>query len=379
MNDDVIREQIGRMRKRTIVTYAIMISLMLCMVLGTIIYYEMRIRSITGAVYQEDSAASKVLVKNMFQTTIDYERVKISGEAVKSAGYTENGFDYLFYMSGQSWIIAVTVIIAIAMGAYAVYQYIRFNKRFIYPTIIQLSGENQELKNKLATSVKYVEKRNVQLQEFIENVAHQVKTPLTALGMALDMGGSREECFFHIDRIKQFIQRLMNISRMESGKVILAREDIVISRMLEEAVLAVDVDKSRIKVVCNDMDYYINGDNGWLKECFINIISNSADYIKNKEDGTILVNADCRDDKCVITIEDNGEGFTREDINSIFNRFESDKDASAFHVGIGLNLAKLIVEAHHGSIYASNAHEHQGAQFRITIPKYNLKRGKSTN
>ena len=367
MDAQMVKEHIEHMRKRMIITYIIMTMIMIFITFGMTIYYELRIRAVTGAVYRQEQSASKVLIKELFKLEIGKDNLDAATSAIKYAGYTENGFEYLFAAGGHN-------IIMIAVSVYAVRDYINISKKYTYPIMIKLSEENEELKEKLLTNVKYVEKRNKQLQDFIENVAHQVKTPLTALGMAIDMDAGREECFFHIDRIKAFIQRLMNISRMESGKVIFAREDIMVCHMLEEAVLASGVDKDKVEILCKEPDYCVNGDRGWLKECFINIISNSAEYIKDREDGRIVISADCREDKCVIVIEDNGPGFARENTDSIFERFESDKDAGAFHVGIGLNLAKLIVEAHHGVIHAGNAYEHQGARFRVVLPKYNLKK-----
>lgn len=379
MRDEVIREHIDRIRKHTIVTYCIVIGVMLCMVFGTMIYYELRLRTIVGTVYMEDQDASKILVRSMFSTHINKAGIDMSDVATKAAGYTENGFEYLVSISGQNVIAIIAIILAIMIGVFAIKQYMDTDKKFIYPTLLKLSEENNQLREQLDTSVKYVDKRNRQLQDFIENIAHQVKTPLTALGMAIDMGGSRDECFFHIERIREFIQRLMNISRMESGKVIFAREEINVKNMLKDAIHSAGVDEDKIELTCNDSGYSINGDRSWLKECFINIISNSSDYVKDNPNGEIVINAECRDDKCVITVTDNGPGFDKENINSIFDRFESDKSAGAFHVGIGLNLAKLIVEAHRGTIYASNAYEQQGAQFRVVIPRFNLKGGKSIN
>ena len=60
-------------------------------------------------------------------------------------------------------------------------------------------------------------------------------------------------------------------------------------------------------------------------------------------------------------------------ISGIFDRFEGKNSQSEFHAGIGLNLSKLIIEAHHGSIRASNSEKYKGAEFRILLPLYKLK------
>ncbi|MBO5459391.1 MAG: hypothetical protein J5981_03975 [Lachnospira sp.] len=81
------------------------------------------------------------------------------------------------------------------------------------------------------------------------------------------------------------------------------------------------------------------------------------------------------EDKCVIKVVDNGDGFGEGCEESIFNRFETNGDYQSFNTGIGLNLSKLIIEAHHGTIQAYNS-DSKGAVFRIVIPKFELKRGK---
>ena len=81
------------------------------------------------------------------------------------------------------------------------------------------------------------------MQNFTENIAHQIKTPLTALSLALDRleesGENRElleRCFEQIERIRSFISKLMTISRMEAGKIIMTEQDINVNSMLCDVV-----------------------------------------------------------------------------------------------------------------------------------------------
>ena len=114
-------------------------------------------------------------------------------------------------------------------------------------------------------------------------------------------------------------------------------------------------------------------DEGWLMESFINLIDNSGSYVKDSVDGRIYIDVDRCEDDCIITIADNGVGLNDEVFNNIFNRFETEGKAQDFRAGIGLNLSKLIVEAHHGTIKAGNSERYGGAEFVVTLPMYKLK------
>lgn len=108
---------------------------------------------------------------------------------------------------------------------------------------------------------------------------------------------------------------------------------------------------------------------GWV-EAIANVIGNSADYIKNIHDGKVYITAGCDERKVVIRIEDNGKGLTVKDQDDIFDRFSTTRNsASDMHVGLGLNLSRLIIEAHYGIIKAGNSEEYGGAEFTIILPK----------
>ena len=129
------------------------------------------------------------------------------------------------------------------------------------------------------------------------------------------------------------------------------------------------VNNCNITSYCDDEDYFINADEEWLLEAFINIVQNCSEEAENVD-----INAVCNADKCIITIKDDGKGIAKNKLDNIFNRFESGKSYNSLHTGIGLNLSKLIIEAHHGSVSVNNNEDGRGVSFRIIIPKYNMKR-----
>ena len=175
------------------------------------------------------------------------------------------------------------------------------------------------------------------MQDFIENIAHQIKTPLAVIAMKLDLlkGWITEVpventlhyekmvdvCSLNTFKIKKFIKKLLDISRIEAGKVIFADDEVEVDSLVLESI-------------------------------------NSS-----------IVNLD----KCRITISDNGKGLSVEDFNNIFNRFEPGSEAGEFRYGIGLNLSKLIIESHNGRIRAGNSENYGGAEFTVELQVYALK------
>ena len=81
-------------------------------------------------------------------------------------------------------------------------------------------------------------------------------------------------------------------------------------------------------------------------------------------------------DKCVIKVVDNGNGFADGDTAHLFDRFETQGDYASFQTGIGMNLSRLVVEAHSGTIQANNRQDGQGAVFWVVLPQFALKQGK---
>ena len=161
----------------------------------------------------------------------------------------------------------------------------------------------------------------------------------------------------------------MTISRMEAGKIIMTEQDVNVNSMLCDVVSQLPKNNCNITVECNDEDYCINADEEWIREAFINIIQNSSELCDKVE-----VKAACRDDKCIVNIKDNGSGFEEDRIPYVFDRFETTGSAAAGHAGIGLNLSRLIIEAHHGTIDVCNNEDGKGAVIRVQIPRYVLKR-----
>ena len=243
-------------------------------------------------------------------------------------------------------------------------------------------ADNERLSKQLDNEHIYNKEQHQKMQDFIENIAHQIKTPLAIITMKLEMleekcddSPQRKEiadCTGNAFRIKTFIKKLLDISRFEAGKVVMTSDEVDVAAILQESINSSVADRNKIVTDYGNEKLCMYADEGWIVECFINLLDNCAEYLAD-DNTKVYVDVTRKNDDCVVTIADNGKGLSTEQFNSIFNRFETNGSAADFKAGIGLNLSKLIVQAHHGSIKAGNSEKYGGAEFVVTLPMYRLK------
>lgn len=376
------------------------------------IYYSIRQRALVGALYLYDKASAMDLIDRMMHMNISRKTYEAGLEAMIEAGYTRNGYMYLAHINYENVINIVIGLILLLLLIYGLVHCYRIGRKDCLGSLKGYVRENGILKEQLNKEHEYNICQYKKMQEFVENIAHQIKTPLSVMTMKLEMlqdilqshicspdstkadaiktaaTGCLEqqynnitdgitiisECTKSAFKIKVFIKKLLDISRIESGKVILATEKVVIDYIVEESVESAVADKSKVIVdYGTDVKRVMYADEGWLAEALINIISNSYECICDKENGRVYIDISSNNEVCIIKIADNGDGIDKTKISGIFDRFEGKNSQSEFHAGIGLNLSKLIIEAHHGSIRASNSEKYKGAEFRILLPLYKLK------
>lgn len=378
--NEKVRRALSLFRRRQtlfVIIYAAVNSLI---TVGIIVYYKLKEQALVGAYYLADRNGSRTLVGEMFNNNLSRDRIIAGKSAMVDAGFGSHGFSYLNRISGEIYIfmgIAAVIMIVLVMALIWCY---RLGKHGFMADIISVSDENDKLKKQLENEQDYNKQQYQKMHDFIENIAHQIKTPLAVITMKLEMlqadssqAALISDCTGNAFRIKAFIKELLDISRFEAGKVIIARDEIEAASLIEESINSSSVDRKIVITNYGKESLHMYADEGWLMESFINLIDNSGSYVKDSVDGRIYIDVDRCEDDCIITIADNGVGLNDEVFNNIFNRFETEGKAQDFRAGIGLNLSKLIVEAHHGTIKAGNSERYGGAEFVVTLPMYKLK------
>ena len=225
--------------------------------------------------------------------------------------------------------------------------------------------------------------------DFISIASHQLRTPLTAIkgyaSMILEgtygevptkIRGVLDKIYRSSQRLVFLVNDLLNVSRIEQGRMKYEEEDIRIVNLVKEIYdeLKVNADRKKLKfsffVDPDDSDIIVKGDYGKLRQAITNIIDNS---IKYTDVGYVLISLKKDETKkyVLITIRDSGIGIDPKKLNTIFEKFERAEDAIKTHTegsGLGLFVAKEIIKHHKGEIWADSKGKGQGAIFYIKLP-----------
>lgn len=394
-NQDDIEQKFMDFRKKQTLFIAASFIVNAAVVMLLCLYYNLKQRALTGALYLYDKTAAEnyldVLSKMKITQAVG-RYVNEGNAAIEKIGYGSKGYSYIFLLSGEIWIYIIALLILSVIFICGMVSIRSMTAHSVIADALAVKERNVILENRLKQENEYNKKQQRKMQDFIENIAHQIKTPLAAIILNLEfmqelhmderMGRLVDESAGSAFRIRDFIRTLLNISRFENKKVIIAADEVIIGSIITDSInncmnCMIHENQNDIFIVQYDdkcESAVIYADEMWLVEAIANVIGNSADYIKNIPDGKVYITAGCDERKIVIRIEDNGKGLTVKDQDDIFDRFSTTRNsASDMHVGLGLNLSRLIIEAHYGIIKAGNSEEYGGAEFTIILPRYRLK------
>jgi signal transduction histidine kinase len=394
-NQDDIEQKFMDFRKKQTLFIAASFIVNAAVVMLLCLYYNLKQRALTGALYLYDKTAAEnyldVLSKMKITQAVG-RYVNEGNAAIEKIGYGSKGYSYIFLLSGEIWIYIIALLILSVIFICGMVSIRSMTAHSVIADALAVKERNVILENRLKQENEYNKKQQRKMQDFIENIAHQIKTPLAAIILNLEfmqelhmderMGRLVDESAGSAFRIRDFIRTLLNISRFENKKVIIAADEVIIGSIITDSInncmnCMIHENQNDIFIVQYDdkcESAVIYADEMWLVEAIANVIGNSADYIKNIPDGKVYITAGCDERKVVIRIEDNGKGLIVKDQDDIFDRFSTTRNsASDMHVGLGLNLSRLIIEAHYGIIKAGNSEEYGGAEFTIILPRYRLK------
>lgn len=239
--------------------------------------------------------------------------------------------------------------------------------------IIKQEEPNKELENLLATindSLKAIrseriiyEKREKEFQKQIENISHDLRTPLTSiLGYlrVLDQSGLEQEdkeALSIIQRKAYLLQRLISqfydFSRLTSEDYVLEMEQIDIARLLRETVIdyyqELSVKNLQIDLDIPEHPILVEANSNAMERVFLNLLQNACRYAESE----LKIGIEQSKDEVTISFENNVTDFSEDDLNSIFERFYMrDNARSEGASGLGLTIAKHLVEKMKGTLEA---------------------------
>ena len=223
-------------------------------------------------------------------------------------------------------------------------------------------------------------KDKLKLKDSLSDISHQLKTPLTSINIMLDnildnpeMDDKTKEKFIQnikreITNISSLVGEILKLSKFDASVIKFEKEQVFINDLVEGAISNVEMmaelkninievtNQDNIKLVC---------DAKWQTEAITNILKNCIEH--SKENSTIIIDINSNKIYKQIIIRDNGEGIDEKDLPHIFERFYKGKNSSKDSVGIGLALAKTIIEKDNGSIKVDSK---KGKQTTFVIKYY---------
>ena len=221
--------------------------------------------------------------------------------------------------------------------------------------------------------------------EFIATVSHEFRTPLTSLTMGIDilskqvLGGinerqkellvaAKDDC----ERLRKFVKELLDLSKLESGKSEVKRETINLEQLLEHVLkpfrLPLEEKGIHLTLDLSPEVPEFRGDTQQLTWVMTNLVSNALKFTEN--DGSVTISARRKGETMEVSVADTGRGIPAQALESIFDKFvqlKGIKETTPGSVGLGLAIAREVVEAHGGKIWV-NSQVGKGSTFSFSLP-----------
>jgi two-component system phosphate regulon sensor histidine kinase PhoR len=219
-------------------------------------------------------------------------------------------------------------------------------------------------------------------QDFIHNISHELRTPLASLkaltetlidGAMDDPPAARKFLLSmetEVDTLSLMVSELLELSRIESGRVPLKLHAIspceLVNRAVERLYLQADRAGLIIDTDCDPSITPVLADASRLEQVLVNLLHNAIKF--TPQGGRIVIKATLEQELIKFSVQDNGSGIPAIDLPRIFERFfKSDRARRGGGTGLGLAISRHLVEAHGGKIWAESI-EGQGSTFTFTIP-----------
>lgn len=322
-------------------------------------------------------------------------------------GYTQNTVAIGEISKERSTFIKIDIAIIIAGGIAVTSVLLSYNKkreekisdinsyigkvnRGNYELKIEENGEDEltKLRNELYKTTVLLretaensEKEKTNLSNSLTDISHQLKTPLTSIRIMIDNIQNNpdmdektrnefiEDISKQIDWISSLVISLLKLAKFDAGSIVMRDEEINVKKLIQNIIsnLAILIDIKDIKIEENISEQItLFADYNWQLEALTNIIKNCIEH--SFDGGKIKIEAESNSVFTKIIITDEGEGIEKKDLNRIFERFYKSEKSSENSIGIGLALAKTIIEKERGYIKVESE-VGKGTKFEIKYLK----------
>jgi signal transduction histidine kinase len=262
---------------------------------------------------------------------------------------------------------------------------------------ITLQEKIKQATSNLRTANHKLKELDKMKDDFVSVASHELRTPMTAiksyLWLALAGKGGKlsakqqyylQRSYNSVDRLIKLVNDMLNISRIESGRIFISLAKTNIVSLIEEVIEEIKprIDELKIKIA---FDFSSNGvlskekvgeviaDSDKIKEVVLNLIGNSLKF--TEEGGTISVSFTKDEGRIITRVKDSGRGIDKKDMPTLFTKFgmiqgsyATNKKASG--TGLGLYISKSIIELHNGEMKAESEGLGKGSTFSFSVPVY---------
>ncbi len=258
-------------------------------------------------------------------------------------------------------------------------QGIKYMSDTIESNIIELEKERDYLKK----AVDKLKEYDLQQREFINNVTHEFKTPLTSIKAYADVIALYDydaklvkDASFSIssecNRLKSMIETVLDLSKIEKYDFDFCKQSILLKPLFTQICLNMSgkIKKNGLSLEYAFEDLELVSDEDSLRYIFINLLDNAVKY--NKSQGKISVNLSSSEESIYLSVSDTGIGIAEKDMSKIFEPFyraNDDRSRSSGGSGLGLAFTKKLVEKLNGTIDISSQ-AGTGSKFTVTLPKF---------
>ena len=325
-------------------------------------------------------------------------------DILKKYGFTDSDINYLSRMNDSFYKnIVINVILFGVFGGLCIALYVIDKKKrckeidnitnylkrindgiYDLEIIDNIEGDLSILKNEVYTTTVGLKslyakenKERIKIKDNLANISHQLKTPLTSIMIMIDtlleehVSKEKQKEYLNdiriqIENINFLIIAMLKLSRFDANVVVFEKREIIVKDLLFDVLKNVDIlrELKNINIhVSGKSDVAFKGDYKWECEAITNILKNGIEY--SKDNGDIYVNYKDNGMYVSIDIIDCGDGICNEDMKHIFDRFYK-KNNNSNNFGIGLSLAKEIIERDNGTIRVSS---NNGTKFSIRYYK----------
>lgn len=361
---------------------------------GRIMIWENALRSAAGETVSEyDRELNLLTVSVPIGTADDIANGNILGVIIISRNTDYISLDREYYDNLSTTIIIVVILVGIFISILVSYLLLlpinnlsEGVKELVDERRLKLDGSSASEINRISDSINiYTDKqRNVDstLKDFISNVSHELKTPLTSMKIMADSLNASdntpvefykefmEDIASEIDRETLLINDLISLVKAENDRD-LNFESINVNELIESIMktLSPIAEKADVELLLETFKpVVVELDRVKFSQAMINLIENAIKY--NNEGGYVHVSINSDRESCYIRVEDNGIGIPKDSLDQIFERFyraDTSHSKEIEGTGLGLSIVKNIVLLHNGQIKADSI-EGQGSVFTVKLP-----------